>query len=225
MIVKVLRTYGVGESYLYSEMKEWINKNPEIKVAFYPKFSGNDIKLQYYEKSQSAVDQLIEQLGDKVYGFDDEKIEQKIAEKLIDNNLTLAVAESCTGGLISSRLTDVSGSSQYMMYGIVTYSNNAKMNLLGVKEETLINHGAVSEEVALEMARGVRSVGNCDIGISTTGIAGPTGGTKEKPVGTLWCAVSIGDKIEAFHYCRNIDREANKKRFSQFVFKKLLERL
>jgi len=223
--VKIIRTIGVGESILYENMKSWIAENPKIITAFYPKFSGVDIKLKYHQEDLSAIDQLVGELGLSVYGFDEETIEEKIAEVLIEKKLTFAAAESCTGGLISSRLTDVSGSSQYMMYGIVTYSNEAKMKLLGVKNDTLVKYGAVSKEVAIEMAEGVRKHSNCDIGISTTGIAGPTGGTQEKPVGTLWCAVSVDNRTEAFHYCWNINREANKKRFSQFVFKNLLERL
>lgn len=225
MQVKVIRTYGLGESSLYESMKDWMAKNPDVKVAFYPKYEGNDIKLQFYPKDKNAIDEMILQLGDIVYGFDQETIEQKIAEKLIAKNLTIAVAESCTGGLISSRLTDISGSSQYMMQGMITYSNEAKMKLLGVKTETLEKYGAVSQETALEMAEGVRRNSGCDIGISTTGIAGPTGGTEEKPLGTLWAAVSIGDKTEAFHFCRNINRQANKIIFSQFILKKLLEKL
>lgn len=225
MMVKVIRTYGKGESNLYEGMKDWMEQNPEIKVAFYPKYSGNDIKLQYYSSAQKSVDELVLQLGNVVYAFDNETIEEKIAEKLIARKLTIAVAESCTGGLISSRLTDVSGSSQYMMQGLITYSNEAKMKLLGVTAETLEKFGAVSRETALEMANGVRRNSCCDIGISTTGIAGPTGGTDEKPLGTLWAAVSIGTETKAFHFCRNINRKANKILFSQFIFKKLLEKL
>ncbi|MBN2281268.1 MAG: competence/damage-inducible protein A [Candidatus Marinimicrobia bacterium] len=225
MQVRTLRTYGVGESKLYQSMKHWMEENPNIRVAFYPKDRGNDIKLQYYPDSEKAVENLIQQLSDSIYGFDSEEIEEKIAKKLIEKKWTLAVAESCTGGLIASRLTDISGSSQYMMYGIVSYSNDAKMKLLGVKEESLKKYGAVSQEVAAEMAEGVRQYSDCEIGISTTGIAGPTGGTAEKPVGTLWCAVSCLGKSEVFHYCRNINREANKIRFTQFALKKLLEKL
>jgi len=223
--LKVIRTYGEGESNLYERMKDWMNSHPDIKVAFYPKYSGNDVKLLYPQPSAPAVDQLIHLLGPLVYGFDHETIEEKIAEKLLEKKLTLAVAESCTGGLISSRLTDVPGSSAYLMLGLVTYSNEAKTKLLGVRAETIKKCGAVSRETAIEMAMGARQKSGCDIGISTTGIAGPTGGSDEKPVGTLWCAISCGDTTESYHFYRNINRKANKIIFSQFIFKKLLEKL
>ncbi|MFP4548346.1 MAG: competence/damage-inducible protein A [Fidelibacterota bacterium] len=224
-ITKTLRTYGVGESSVYDQMKSWIEANPEIRVAYYPRYTGVDIKLHYAKKFRQKVDQIITMLGKFIYGFNSDKIEEKIAGQLIDKKLTIAVAESCTGGLITSRLTDVPGSSAYMMLGAVTYANQAKIQILGVKEETIRQYGAVSKEVALDMAAGVRRIHQTDIGISTTGIAGPGGGTEDKPVGTLWGAISMGEKTEAFHYCRNINREANKLLFSQFIFKKLLENL
>ncbi len=221
----VLRTFGMGESNLYESMKQWMAQNPTIKVAFYPGYDGIDIKLQYSHQNAESIKTLLTQLTSLIYGFNQEKIEEKIADQLLKKNRTIAVAESCTGGLVSSRLTDIPGSSGYMMQGVVSYSNAAKVNILGVKEDTIKNHGAVSKQVAEEMALAVRKINNCDIGVSSTGIAGPTGGTKEKPVGTLWIAVSMDDQLYSHHFCRNINRQANKRLFSQFLFKKLLEKL
>ncbi len=118
------------------------------------------------------------------------RIEKKLVNYLLKNNLTLSVAESCTGGLIASKIVNVSGASQIFYEGLVTYSNESKIKRLGVKVETLEKHGAVSEEVAHEMLRGLTT----DVGISTTGIAGPTGGTKEKPVGLVYIGIKIKDK-------------------------------
>lgn len=119
----------------------------------------------------------------------DERTEKTIARILFNNSMTISTAESCTGGLISSRLTDVAGSSVYTKQNFVTYANEAKINLLGVNPETLQQHGAVSEECALEMVKGLYEKTNCDIALVTTGIAGPDGGTDEKPVGTMYVAI------------------------------------
>ena len=119
---------------------------------------------------------------------------KKISNLLKEKNLTIATAESCTGGLISHSITNISGSSDYFDRGIVSYSNNAKVELLDVSEELLEKYGAVSEQVAKAMAEGVRNKSNVDIGIATTGIAGPTGGTIEKPVGLVYIAVSTADE-------------------------------
>ncbi|MFA6989603.1 MAG: nicotinamide-nucleotide amidohydrolase family protein [Candidatus Gastranaerophilaceae bacterium] len=121
---------------------------------------------------------------------DDENIEEVIGQLLVKNNLTLSVAESCTGGLVSTRLTDVSGSSEYIKLNVVTYSNEAKIKILDVNPETLSNFGAVSEQTAKEMAEGIRKFANTDIGLSVTGIAGPTGGTSQKPVGLVFVGIS-----------------------------------
>lgn len=222
---KIIRTYGIGESTLSNKIQSWREANPDIKVGFYPRYTGNDIKLQYPLTGQENVEKLVDILGNLVYGFDDEKIEEVIGKLLLDYNKKIAVAESCTGGTVASRLTDVPGSSAYMMCGIVAYSNESKINILGVNPETLNRYGAVSQEVALEMAENVRKINKCDFGISTTGIAGPGGGSHEKPVGTMWCAVSTDNGIEAYLFNRNMNREINKIFFSQYIFKKLLEKL
>jgi nicotinamide-nucleotide amidase len=131
----------------------------------------------------------------------------EINELLRGRHMTLSTAESCTGGLIGKMITEVSGASQIYGFGFVTYANEAKMQLIGVKKETLDAYGAVSEETAREMAEGARRVSGSDIGVSVTGIAGPTGGTKEKPVGLVYIGVSDKNGCEVFRYVQHGDRE------------------
>ena len=133
-------------------------------------------------------------LGEYIYGIDVSSLEEVVVRELTEKHLTVAAAESCTGGLMLKRLTDIAGASACVSGGFVTYTNEMKMNLLGVKADTLAQHGAVSAETALEMARGARRVSGADIGVGITGIAGPGGGTEEKPVGTVYVAVVYGER-------------------------------
>ena len=148
---------------------------------------------------------------------------EKIAKILIKNNLTVATTESCTGGLLSSTFTDVSGSSAFVHLNFVTYSNEAKMSILGVKKETLDKHGAVSEECSSEMARGLHLCTNADICISTTGIAGPTGGSKEKPVGLMYSTIFVNNREHNFKILlsEKIPRIEMKKEFVKVVLENL----
>ena len=130
----------------------------------------------------------------------DDLLEVRLGELLGQRGLTLAVAESCTGGLVGHRITNVAGSSTYFVGGVISYANEAKMNLLGVRGETLVNFGAVSRETVLEMARGVRRALNADVGLAVSGIAGPGGGTPDKPVGTVWIGLCTPDKEQAWSY-------------------------
>lgn len=150
-------------------------------------------------------------------------IEEKIAKILIDKNLTIATTESCTGGLLSSKLTDVSGSSAFVHLNFVTYSNEAKHKILGVSNETLEKFGAVSEECSFEMAKGLHNVTNADICVSTTGIAGPTGGTAEKPVGLMYSTIYTKNKKESFKILLSpdIERIQMKEAFAQAVLEKV----
>jgi PncC family amidohydrolase len=137
-------------------------------------------------------------------------LEVRIGEGLQELRLTVSVAESCTGGLVGSRLTDVAGSSMYFLGGIIAYSNDAKVKLLAVRRETLATHGAVSEETAREMAEGVRKSFGTDIGLAVTGIAGPGGATKDKPVGLMWLALSAEEGIQTRLIRLTGDRLQNK---------------
>lgn len=152
-----------------------------------------------------------------------ENLRYEIIELLRLKNLTLASAESCTGGLVAKMITDVAGCSDVFEGGVVSYSNNVKMKLLGVKPETLEKHGAVSGETAKEMALGVRRACMADIGISTTGIAGPTGGTAEKPVGTVYIGISFGDICES--ELLSINPEYSREKIRNVAAQKILELL
>ena len=158
---KLIRTFGLPESEVYSQIKAWIKKNNDIGVSLLPTLDGVDIQL-YTDQSQDQKDlktlcmELEGILGEKIYGFNNENLETVIANTLIDSKLTISVAESCTGGLISNRLTDIPGSSGYFLSGIVTYSNKSKINFLDVNPKTIQSFGAVSHETAKEMAVGIR---------------------------------------------------------------------
>ncbi len=148
-------------------------------------------------------------------------MEHKVAEILIKKGLTIATTESCTGGLLSSKLTDVSGSSAFVHLNFVTYSNEAKHKILGVSLETLEKHGAVSEECALEMAKGLKRVTGADICVSTTGIAGPTGGSEDKPVGLMYSAIVYKDRSEVYKILMpsDLERTYMKQKFTEAVLK------
>ncbi|MFW6376024.1 MAG: nicotinamide-nucleotide adenylyltransferase [Thermoplasmatota archaeon] len=178
-------------------------------------FSGTEIRKRIREGEKwkhlvpNEVSEYLEEIDMEerikpVISIKDET-EKDAAHLLTKKNKTIATAESCTGGLIAHRLTNVPGSSNYFMRGLVTYSNDAKIDLLGVDEDVLKEKGAVSEEVAIQMAEGVRVKSNTDIGLATTGIAGPSGGSEEKPVGTVYMALSTEDKTESklFHFSGN----------------------
>ena len=152
----------------------------------------------------------------------DEQTLKKVSEFLKQKNLTIATAESCTGGLIAHSLTNISGSSDYFKRGIVSYSNESKIELLDISEELLIKYGAVSIQVAQAMAEGVRIKSNVDIGISTTGIAGPTGGTNEKPVGLVYISISTSDETMVQKFQFSGDRLQNKERTCNAALQMLL---
>ena len=153
------------------------------------------------------------------------KLIKELFNKLYSNGFTISVAESCTGGLICSMITDVPGSSRYFMGGVISYSNESKMEVLGVDREFIIKYGAVSEEVASRMAEGVRRIMRADIGISTTGIAGPDGGTPEKPVGLCYIGISVVDKTEVGRFVFEGNRLQIKESASLKVLEKLLQAL
>ncbi len=193
-----LRLFGIGESEAESKIKHLTaSKNPT--VATYA-LTGEVIfritaKAENSDKAKALVDELRDELysifGDNIYSEDlDSSLPKCVLSLLKEKNKTLSIAESCTGGMVSSAITDLEGASEVFLYGAVTYANSAKISALGVSEETLECFGAVSEETAIQMARGVRIKSKSDIGVSTTGIAGPGGGSDEKPVGTVYIAIS-----------------------------------
>jgi len=215
--VTVMRTTGIMESVLYEKVQGVLDDYPQINVAFLPRFTGVDIRLTTSDKN--TLNRLVDQISPVIqkyhFGGEGVELEDAVGSLLIKNRKTIATAESCTGGLIGDRLTNISGSSLYYQGGIVAYSNSVKEKTIGVKKETLDSAGSVSEETALEMARGIRNKLNADIGLSTTGIAGPKGGTKEKPVGLVYIAISYDRGEKVYRFVFTPDRKTNKLMTSQ----------
>ncbi|MCP9769822.1 competence/damage-inducible protein A [Lacihabitans sp. LS3-19] len=199
IVHKVIRTIGLGESFLAEKIENWEDNLPShIKLAYLPNFGqvklrltgiGNDREILKNE-IEVEVEKLVLLIEQFIYSTENEEIEEAIGNILKHRNETVSVAESCTGGYLSHLFTSIAGSSAYFMGGVVSYSNEAKMEVLKVKQETLTKFGAVSEQTIIEMAEGVRKLLGTTYGIATSGIAGPDGGTPEKPVGTVWIAVS-----------------------------------
>lgn len=221
---KTVLTQGVPESMLAERLAEWEDALPEpIKLAYLPNPMAVRLRLSAMGEDEAVlrtsvdaeIEKLKEIIPDDIYGYNDETMAGVVGKMLTEHGQKLAVAESCTGGYISHLITEVSGSSKYYNGSVTSYSNEIKEKVLGVKKESLEKYGAVSEQVALEMAEGVKRVMNSEYSIATTGIAGPTGGTEEKPVGTVWIAVSGPKKTLVNKYIfvgknreRNIVRSA-----------------
>ncbi|HIB53071.1 MAG TPA: competence/damage-inducible protein A [Candidatus Marinimicrobia bacterium] len=218
LITRTIRTTGIPESALAEKINEKINIDySQCSVAFLPKLTGVDIRLSCRNiKIIQDMEEILTPVIEKyVYGYDDVSLEEVVGNRLRELGLTLATAESCTGGLLGHRITGVSGSSDYYLGGVVSYNNKAKMELLGVKKQTLEKFGSVSEETVREMAQGVKSLFKTDLGISISGIAGPTGGSPEKPVGLIYIGLSSEKEvtIKKFNFFR--DRDSNKRISSQ----------
>jgi len=222
ILQKTIRTTGVPESTLFEKVQE-LTAGEEVSVAFLPKGTGVDIRLTARgtnaDQCESSLATSVRLFEDKIakfiYAFDEESLEEIVARLLSSQKKTIATAESCTGGLLANKLTNVSGSSAYFERGLVTYSNEAKMELLDVPEETLQAHGAVSAETAKAMAAGVRKLAQSDFGISTTGIAGPSGSTEEKPVGLVYIGFASETEIFSKRLLFTKDRIGNKERTVQ----------
>jgi nicotinamide-nucleotide amidase len=213
---KTLRVVGVGESTIQEKLQPIFDAQSNPTIAPYAK--DGEVHLRITAKCQNEIEantklqemeaKVADILQDNIYGYDEESLEYIVYKLLKAKNMTLSIAESCTGGMISGRMANVSGVSSVFMNAIVTYSNEAKMKFLNVQEKTLMEHGAVSAETAEEMAKGIMRVSGTDIGLSVTGIAGPEGGTAEKPVGLFYIGIAIGDIVEnhRFYYPGSRDR-------------------
>ena len=211
LYVKTLRTIGKGESLIAEQIQPLIDTySDSCSIAFLPQISGVDVRFSSSDNKQleKLTKKLKQELGICVYGEDDDTLESITGQLLIEKDITVAVAESCTGGLLSHYFTSVSGSSKYMNGGVVAYSNEIKRDILGVQEKTLAKFGAVSEETAIELAVGIRQKYSSSIGISVTGIAGPTGGTYEKPVGLVFIGYSKKNYDFVKKYLFHGDRKA-----------------
>ena len=218
---RILKTTGISEADLWEKVGSIDELQEKVTLASLPSHLGVRIRLSVLVKTegQAILDEIEQSLRDRIgryiYGKNEETLEGKIGQLLTEKSMTLATAESCTGGLIGHMLTQVSGSSNYFKEGFVVYSNEAKVSRLGVEQQMLDEHGAVSEPVARLMAEGIRRVAGADIGVSVTGISGPTGGSDKKPVGLTYIAVSDSTGTWCGKYIYTHDRIKNKERTAQ----------
>ncbi|SDK03634.1 competence/damage-inducible protein A [Natronincola ferrireducens] len=221
LVSKTLRVCGIGESYMEEMIKDIVEVQNNPTIAPYAKEGEVTLRITASGKNLEEAKALIDpmerevriRLGNHIYGEGETSLEETIGKLLIDNHLTIATAESCTGGLLAGRIVNVPGISSVFTEGVITYSNSSKIKLLGVKEKTLEEHGAVSKETAVEMAEGVAKLGNTDIGIAITGVAGPGGGTKEKPVGLIY----VGLYIKGNTYTKQINFKGDRQRLRNFA--------
>jgi len=200
LVHKTILTQGIGESDLSDRIAAWENDLPaHLKLAYLPAAGMVRLRLtgkgvEHMEQDMNLrIDKLKELIAPYIFGYDDDTIQSVVGKLLTEKQKTLSVAESCTGGFLAHLITSIPGSSTYFMGGTVSYSNAAKMSQLHVSEQSLKEYGAVSEAVAIEMAIGARKTYNTDFALSTTGIAGPGGGSLEKPIGTVWIGVATHD--------------------------------
>ena len=221
---KTVLTQGIPESMLAMKLEQWEDALPEnIKLAYLPSPMAVRLRLSAIGNNENVLRELVEAeieklqkiIPDQIYGFNNETMAEVIGRILKLNGKTLAVAESCTGGYISHLITSLPGCSAFYNGSVTAYSNLIKENILRVNPEIILKFGAVSEQVAKEMAVGVRKVFNSDFALATTGIAGPDGGTEEKPVGTVWIAVASENDVIAQKFIFGDNRERNISRSSQ----------
>jgi len=218
----IFRAFGIPESLLGQKLAGFSKLFPEIQLGFFPDASGVLVRLLCFGSSHAEISArfseakafVLEKVGHWIYGTGDETLEEVVGKLLAQKRLTIGIAESCTGGLICDKLTNVPGSSAYVKLDLVAYSNQAKMELLGVPEAILVKHGAVSVETARAMAEGVRRIGKTDIGLSTTGISGPSGGTREKPVGLVYIGYADAKQTVVKRFLFSGDRIWHKTRSS-----------
>ncbi len=221
IIHKTILTQGVGESFLAAKIEDWENNLPSnIKLAYLPHPGMVRLRLTGIGTDETVLNKQIEQtanelypqISDLIFGFDEDTLESVVGKLLLENKLTLSTAESCTGGYLAHLITSVAGSSAYYKGSIISYANEVKQSELGISETDLILHGAVSEVVVRQMAEAVRARLATDYAIATSGIAGPDGGTDEKPVGTTWIAISgpNGTKSQKFLFGEGRDRNIHR---------------
>ncbi|WP_270771064.1 competence/damage-inducible protein A [Intestinibacter bartlettii] len=226
---EVLRIIGVGESKVENDILDIIDSQTNPTIATYAKGYECTLRITAKAKSVEEAKELIKPMSDEMkrifgqslYATGETSIEEVVAKMLVENNLKIAVAESCTGGMVSASLINYPGISSVFMEGCVTYSNEAKMKSLGVKKETLDVYGAVSDKCAKEMASGVAARYNTNVGIATTGIAGPGGGTDEKPVGLVYFGIYINGKVITKKYVFNGDRQGVRERATRTILNDL----
>ncbi len=234
IVHRTLITAGLAESLLAERIEKWEEALPPyLKLAYLPAAGIVRLRLSAYEVEGQAVSEEIERqfaelralIPDYVVGFETATVEEQVHHTLIERRATLALAESCTGGKIASKFTAMAGASAYLLAAVVAYAYEAKTNILGVDAELIRRHGAVSEEVARAMAEGVRRLTGADYALSTTGIAGPTGGSAEKPVGTVWFALATPTETIALKHACGTDRGQVIDRATAYAIRLLRDKL
>ncbi|HWR40427.1 MAG TPA: competence/damage-inducible protein A [Patescibacteria group bacterium] len=223
IVSRVLRTFGLGESLLEERIHDHLLQQGNPTIALLARSGEIHVRITAQGKDAAAANRLIatkeaqlrERLDEYIFSTDDESLETLVGRLLQEKKLTLALAESCTGGLVTSRVTDVSGSSAYLMGAVVCYDNRIKADVVGVNPRTLETEGAVSEPVACQMAEGIRSRLKTQMGIGITGIAGPDGGSPEKPVGLVFIAVAGPAGVQCHRHYFSGGRDSIKKRTAQ----------
>ena len=221
---RLLRTFGMGESTLDNELKD-IAASGDVTLGFRTSFPDNYLRplarAATAEDAERALDRVCDairgRLGPLIYSEEDQTLDAVVGSLLTERGMTIAVAESCTGGLIAQRITDNAGASAYFVGGVIAYANSAKVNLLGVSNAVLEEHGAVSDPVVRAMAEGVRERFGADIGIATTGISGPDGGTEGKPVGLVHLALAREDETHAESFVFPLDRARHRQLTAQIA--------
>ena len=234
IVHRTMITFGIAESILAERIAKWEAALPDyIRLAYLPAPNVVRLRLSAYEvegkEVRHEIDNLFEELRsiipDNIAGFEEASVEELVHNILINKGLTLATAESCTGGAIASKFTAQAGASAYFLCGVVSYSNESKNSVLDVEMSDITHFGAVSEQVAKAMASGARAISGADFAISTTGIAGPTGGSKEKPVGTVWIGVATPNRCFAVLKNCGTDRSQIISRATAYAIAMLYEEL
>lgn len=223
---KIIRTIGIGESFLAETIENWENSlPPHIKLAYLPHFGQVRLRLtatgsnetQLANELAFEVKRVLPLIGSYIYGYDEEEMEEVIGRMLLEESATISTAESCSGGFVAHKITSIPGSSRYFLGSVVAYNNSVKEQILGVPLHILETHGAVSEQTVKAMADGVRNLMNTTYALATSGIAGPDGGTAEKPVGTIWIACATPESTTARMLKLSNHRTVNTELTSTFV--------
>ena len=234
IVHSTLITRGIPESILAERISSWEDALPDyLHLAYLPAPNVVRLRLSAYDVEKEQASREIESrfndlrkiIGDNIVGYEGSSVEAQIHDILIKRGKSLAIAESCTGGMIASKFTAMAGASNYLLGGVVAYSNDIKCNILGVNRDDIECFGAVSEVVALEMAEGVRRITGADYAIATTGIAGPGGGSKHKPVGTVWMAIATPNGSRAMMRNSGTDRGQIISRASAYAIEMLYEEI
>lgn len=234
IIHRTIRTFGVWESILAQEIEAWETNLPEyLSLAYLPNVGAVRLRLSGQHEDESFLTSVIEEqvqalyklIPQYIYGEGEDELESVVGQLLLDQNKTVSTAESCTGGYLSHKITSVAGSSAYYQGSIIAYSNEVKARELGVGTKTLETYGAVSEGTVIEMAEGVRQKFGTDFGLSCSGIAGPDGGTDQKPVGTIWIAIASEKGTRTEKLRLSTERSKNIHLTAMFILNKLRQEL